>query len=77
MIYIIAVFWIVCWVLTSGVAIAHFQEKYPKLAKESYRSDVVFGVTYGTLGPFALIIALCLSGFAKHGIYWRRREKKG
>jgi len=62
---------IVCAILSYGLALAHFQRKYPTLAKADYENDVTFALTFSVMGgPFALVIAALMTRF-KYGIMYR------
>jgi len=68
------VIWTICGVLTYGITLAYFQRNYPEIAKEDYREDVGFSVLFGIVGPIGLFVSLWGSGFAKHGLMYRRRK---
>jgi hypothetical protein len=71
----IAIGWIVCGVLSAGIDVAYFQQKFPSLA--SYRKDLGFALLMGLIfGPIALMVSFFTSGFCEHGWYLRYREPK-
>lgn len=63
--------WLSSGALTYAITLAYFQREFPLLAKEEYREDLGFAVLGGLIGPATIIPALCMSGFAKHGLKWR------
>ena len=67
------VVWLGCAILTTGLAVAYFENKYPSTVNREYRSSLAFGCAYGLLGgPLSLLIAFFLSGFAEFGLQYRR-----
>lgn len=67
-----AVGWVVCGVLAYGINVAYFQRKFPSIAAEKYREDCAMAVLIAAAGPIALWISYFLSGFAEHGLMYRR-----
>ena len=63
----------ICVIIVAGLCFAHFQGDFPFLAKDEKREDlgfaVVMGLSYGAFSLLGVFLALCMSGFAKHG--WR------
>lgn len=56
--------WLVCATIAASIALRHFQNKYPRAAKEDYRSDLSWAWFFGLFfGPVALVISFFLSGF--------------
>lgn len=59
------------WFLSYGLHFAYFQGEYPTLARECYREDVGYSIIIGFLSSissiFGLMMAFCLTGFAKYG----------
>ena len=65
-------FWLFCGVIAAGIFFADVQGGFPSIAKEYYREDLGLSVGVGLIaGPFALVVALFMSGFCQHG--WRLR----
>jgi len=59
-ILIIVVCWIVIGVFNYGMAFGHFQNTFPTLAPIFYRSDILFSLFLGIVGPIGLIAFLVL-----------------
>ena len=65
----IAAVWLFCAALSASILLGYFQNKFPELAKESYRHD--FSLCWGSsllLGPFALLMSLFFTDFCGYGI---------
>lgn len=77
MIYLLVfiVFWFVCGALSYGFCLAHFQKKFPSLAKDHYREDVEFALYDLLLGPIALISGI-FSGQTHYGLMYRNPHKQ-
>ena len=69
--FLVIVAWIVCGTFAYAIAFAEFQRGFPTIAAENRRSDAGFSIILGLFGPIALVVILCLSGFAEHGLKWR------
>jgi hypothetical protein len=62
------VFYLVCFILSYGMAFAHFQEiTQGRLA----RRNKVTAVMVSILGPCSLLIALGCTRFARHGLRFK------
>jgi hypothetical protein len=62
------VVWLLCALFTAGATVAYTQNRYPTIAKKSYRQDMGFGIGYGLLaGPLAVAVVLFATGFLEHG----------
>ncbi|MDE1971118.1 MAG: hypothetical protein KGI50_06125 [Patescibacteria group bacterium] len=64
--------WLACAVLVCGIFTADSQAKshYPG---EKFREDLGFGLAFGLLfGPFGLAVLFFVTGFAQHGLVYRR-----
>lgn len=57
----IAIAWLACGAVAHGLMLAHFQNKWPRLAAEHWKDDFIScaGLSF-FLGPLALIDALIL-----------------
>lgn len=76
-IWLVAIGWLICGFVATGIFVADMQESYPSLAAEKYRETLGSGVLFGLVGgPIALLISFCSSGFCQHGWYIRYREVK-
>ena len=61
--------WLVCATIAASIALGHFQNKYPRTAKENYRSDLSMAWFFGLFfGPVALAVSFFLSGFCQYGL---------
>ena len=61
--------WLVCAIIAASIALGHFQNKYPRIAKEYYRSDLSVAWFFGLFfGPVALVVSFFLSGFCQYGL---------
>lgn len=63
-------------VLSYGIAFAYFQRSSsPELAAKTYRQDlgsaVMSAMFASALSWFGVLLTLCLSGFAQHGLKFR------
>lgn len=65
--------WIVCGVLGYGITLAYAQRQYPTIAEEWYRKDCAFSTFVASSGPIGLVIIFLFSGFAEHGLMYRRK----
>lgn len=78
MFWVILVFiWVVCGVLTFGMALADFQAMsvgYPELRQQQYREDAAMALLFSIFGPIGLFVGFCCSGFAEHGLMYRRKR---
>ncbi len=66
------IFHLGCAVLTAGISFAYSQREWPLIAKKQYREDLAlsWGISlFG--GPVALLVALFMTGFVKHGVKWQ------
>ncbi|MDE1971123.1 MAG: hypothetical protein KGI50_06150 [Patescibacteria group bacterium] len=75
--------WIICIVLTCGIITAYLQHlssshrMYCRDPDEDFREDFKIGLIFGVaFGPGALIYALCITGFARYGLLYRRPKLK-
>lgn len=64
------VLWFVCFVISWGLDLAYWQSKYPELAYQDYRKDLVYAISISIGGPLSLLgrAAYCLSSTEK--FYW-------
>ena len=61
--------WLVCAIIAASITLGHFQNKYPRIAKEDYRSDLYEAWFFGLFfGPVALAVSFFLSGFCQYGL---------
>ncbi len=60
--------WFGCGFLAYGLALAHFQKKYPLAADERREADRGFARGMFFFGPFGLLVAALK---ARHGFMWR------
>lgn len=61
--------WFVCATIAASIALGHFQNKYPSIAKGNYRSDLSEAWFFSLLfGPVALAVSFFLSGFCQYGL---------
>lgn len=67
----IIVVWVVCGAFAYAITLAFFQREFPYTAMGHRLFDAVFSVCMGLLGPFGLLLTLCMYGSAKHGLMWR------
>lgn len=75
MIYWIIAGWLCCAVLSAGIYFAHFQEKFPTIAKQQYRQDLAMAWMWGLFfAPMSLVLGIFLSGFLQHG-WWNFKRK--
>lgn len=72
---IAVVTWTVCGVLTYGLTLAYFQQKWPSLAPDGYREDARFARCMAVTGPIGLATALYL-GDRRYGLQFRYKELK-
>ena len=69
---IIIALWLVCGGLAYAVTFGYFWNEFPALQdRVQYRMDLTFSIIFSLGGPFTLLLALLLSGFAAHGLKWR------
>lgn len=69
------VVWLGCAVFTTGMTVAYFQKEFPLTANSHYRDDFSLGVFAGlALGPLSTILYFFTSGFAKHGLQFKRKQ---
>lgn len=63
--------YLICSFLCYGMLFAAAQGMFPQIAKVRYREDLglslAMGLTIGMLGPIGVLLALLMTGFAKHG----------
>lgn len=57
MIYLLMILWALCGALAHGLFFAHFQRKYPLLARHDYRADLTFSLIMSLAGPIGLGLA--------------------
>lgn len=68
-IFSFVLFWLVCAALSASILLGYFQNKYPEIAKESYRQD--FNLCWGSsllCGPLALFMSLFFTEFCGYGL---------
>lgn len=63
-------FWVVCGVLAYGLTFAHFQRKFPNIAKEKYGSDMTFSLFVGGAGPIGLLALYMATNGDLRGFKW-------
>jgi hypothetical protein len=64
------VVWVCCGVWASGRTFAYFQDEYPELAKEYYKSDLMNARLVILFGPF-VVPAILLICRPSHGWRWK------
>jgi hypothetical protein len=73
----VGVVWVISAITATGWLFAHIQGSAPNVADELGRENlgmsVLFGMLCGILGPFGVLMAWLVTGFAEHG--WRLRSK--
>lgn len=69
---IITVTWPICGFLTYGICLAYFQKKFPTLAYETYEEDCGLSLFFALTGHIGLIATYLMSGFAEHGLMFKR-----
>lgn len=60
--------WWICWYMSAARAFAHFQRRWPTLARRHRTSDRLFAAIWGLAGPFSLVWTYIL---AAEGCDWR------
>lgn len=71
----------VCAFLTSGMCFSYMQGALPQISETDRREEVgaaiFFGLAAGIFGPFGVLLAWLLSGFAKYGVWksYRKEER--
>ena len=71
---LLTIAWIACGVLGFGITLADFQHRFPLIASIEFRMDVRFATFVAVCGPLGLVVALTCSGFASHGLMYRRQK---
>ncbi len=67
--------WLLCPVLSYGLAFASFQREYPDLVRSWYERDRRAALKCAAaaliIGPYALAIVLGFCGFGRYGLKFR------
>jgi hypothetical protein len=69
-IILLGALYIISGVLTFGMVFAHFQRKFPTIAKRHIAEDRRLALL-GALIPFSLLVALIITDAARHGLKYR------
>lgn len=67
-----------CWLIGAAfsyaISFAYFQRSFSLLSQQNLRRDAGSALLFGLVfGPFGMVLAFFLSGFAEHGLKWRIR----
>ena len=68
------VFYIVCFILTYGIDLAHFQGEFPTFSEVTIREHKCGAFMMGFFGPFGLFAELIETDFCKHGLMFRVKD---
>ena len=60
--------YLICMVLTFGITLGYFQNRFPVIAKKTCREDIGFAVVMSIIQPVGLFVAFTMSGFVVYGI---------
>lgn len=70
---LIVTIWLACGTLTYGISMADHWYSFPTLrSPDKVREHAGFSVLFACLGPVALMVVFFLTGFAQHGLMYRR-----
>lgn len=58
--YYLIIVWIICGVISYGINFAYYQRKWPSIAQEGYREDMIFCAGISLLGPANLLGSIVL-----------------
>lgn len=64
----VALIWLVCGVLTTGMWTAHFTYEFPDTV--SVREELSMSMIPSLAGPIGTIVTFLFTGFAEHGMCW-------
>jgi hypothetical protein len=69
---LILLIWVICGAAAAGALYSYYQDEWPNISQETWRSDFKFCVTMGLMaGPITLVVGTIYTNFWKHG--WRLR----
>lgn len=68
---LLGILYLVCCVISYGVAFAYFQREYPLQAQKEYKNDKAFAIKVSLFGPISLIVISFTSNFYQHGLKFK------